>query len=196
MATATTTTKKTTAKKAAAPKAAAAKATAAKATTRTSKLPEIKLPEIKLPEIKMPEIKMPELKMPTFPSVDFSALDANKLAGLDDKLVGAVRDAAYVTIGFGVLAFQQAQVRRREMVRSIADRFGTSKTQVEELLTTIEGQLGKLDERFTALESKLDTTVAQLEDRLPEQAAAFVGQAHDFAKAARKQVRGLIRTAA
>lgn len=190
MATATTSTtaKKTTTTKAVAPKAAAAKATkaATKATTRTSKLPAIKLPEIKLPQV----------KLPTFPSVDFSALDANKLAGLDDKLVGAVRDAAYVTIGFGVLAFQQAQVRRREVVRGIADRFGTSKTQVEELLTSIEGQLGKLDERFTALETKLDTTVAQLEDRLPEQAAAIVGQAHDFAKAARKQVRGFIRTAA
>ena len=193
MATATTTTKKTTTKKTAAKKTAAPKAAAPKATAaaRTSKFPEIKFPEIKLPEI-----KLPELKMPTFPSVDFSALDASKLAGMDDKLVGAVRDAAYVTIGFGVLAFQQAQVRRREIVRGLADRFGTSKTQVEELLTTIEGQLGKLDERFTALESKLDTTVAQLEDRLPEQAAAFVGQAHDFAKAARKQVRGLIRTAA
>ena len=146
--------------------------------------------------IKLPEIKLPEFKLPNFPSVDFSKLDASKLSGLDDKLVAALRDAAYVTIGFGVLALQQAQVRRREMVKSLADRFGTSKTQMDELLGTVEAQLAKLDERLDAFESKLDSTVAQLEVRLPDQAAAFVGQAHDFAKAARKQVRGLIRTAA
>lgn len=134
-------------------------------------------------------------KLPNFPNFDFSGLDASKLAGLDDKLVGAVRDAAYITIGFGVLAFQQAQVRRREVVQGLADRFGTSKTQMDELLASVEAQIAKLDERFDALDAKLDTAVTKIEERLPEQAAALVGQAHDLAKAARKQVRGLIRTA-
>ncbi|MGB8857733.1 MAG: hypothetical protein WCC60_00680 [Ilumatobacteraceae bacterium] len=133
---------------------------------------------------------------PSFPTFDFSGLDANRLAGLDDKLVAAVRDAAYITIGFGVLAFQQAQVRRREVVKALADRFGTSKTQMDEMLSTFEAQIAKLDQRFDALDAKLDTAVEKFEERLPEQAAAIVGQAHDLAKAARKQVRGLIRTAA
>ena len=135
-------------------------------------------------------------KLPNFTNIDFSGLDASKLANLDDKLVAAVRDAAYITIGFGVLAFQQAQVRRREVVTTLSNRFGTSKTQIEEMLSNMEAQMTKLDERFTALEAKLDTTVEKIEERLPEQAAAIVGQAHDLAKAARKQVRGLIRTAA
>lgn len=52
-------------------------------------------------------------KFPTFPSLDFSALDARKLADLDDKLVSLARDAAYVSIGFGVLTVQ-LQVRRRD----------------------------------------------------------------------------------
>ena len=134
--------------------------------------------------------------LPNFPNFDFSGLDASKLAGLDDKLVGAARDAAYITIGFGVLAFQQAQVRRREIVQGLADRFGTSRTQMDELLSSVEAQIAKLDERFDALDAKLDTAVVKIEARLPEQAAALVGQAHDLAKAARQQVRGLIRTAA
>jgi len=140
--------------------------------------------------------KLPNRPRFDFTNLDFSGLDATKLAKLDDKLVAAVRDAAYITIGFGVLAFQQAQVRRREVVTALSDRFGTSKTQIEEMLSNMEAQMTKLDERFTALEAKLDTTVEKLEERLPEQAAAIVGQAHDLAKAARKQVRGLIRTAA
>ena len=190
MATATTT---TTAKKTTAKKATAKRATASKPVAR--KAPAVKLPEIKLPEFKLPEVKMPDLSALT-KGFDFSSLDAGKLADLDDKLIAAVRDAAYITVGFGVLAVQQAQVRRRELVKSLSDRFGTSRTQIDELMDAFEAQMAKLDERFDALESKLDTTVEQLEGRLPEQAAAFVGQAHDFAKAARKQVRGLIRTAA
>jgi hypothetical protein len=135
-------------------------------------------------------------QMPNFPNFDFSGFDASKLAGLDEKVVAAVRDAAYITIGFGVLAFQQAQVRRREVVQGLADRFGTNKAQMDEMLASVEAQIAKLDERFDALDAKLDSAVDKLEERLPEQAAALVGQAHDLAKAARKQVRGLIRTAA
>ncbi len=32
-----------------------------------------------------------------------------------------MEDAAYVTVGFAVLAFQQAQVRRRELERQLAE---------------------------------------------------------------------------
>ena len=144
----------------------------------------------------LPKFDMPTFRLPSMNGFDFSGLDASKLAGLDAKVVAAVRDAAYITIGFGVLAFQQAQVRRREVVQGLADRFGTSKTQMDEMLATVEAQIAKLDERFDALDAKLDTAVVKIEERLPEQAAALVGQAHDLAKAARKQVRGLIRTAA
>lgn len=34
-----------------------------------------------------------------------------------DTVAATARDAAYVAIGFGVLGFQQAQVRRRELER-------------------------------------------------------------------------------
>ncbi|MDO8361747.1 MAG: hypothetical protein Q7V88_02535 [Actinomycetota bacterium] len=137
-------------------------------------------------------------KLPTFPSLDLSRLDLSRidLGALDDRLVAAARDAAYVTVGFGVLAVQQVQVRRRELVKSLGDRVGTSRSQADELRTTLEARMAKLDQRFDALEAKLDSTVSKVEERLPEQAAALVGQAHDLAKAARKQVRGLIRPAA
>ena len=119
-----------------------------------------------------------------------------KLAETNEKLVAAVRDAAYVTVGFGVLALQQAQVRRREVVRGIATRFGASKSQVEQMLAKFETQLAKLDARVVAMETKIDATVEKFEERLPHQAAAVVGQAHGLVKAARKQVRGLVNSAA
>jgi len=137
-----------------------------------------------------------KVKLATFPSVDISGLDASRLADTNEKLVAAVRDAAYVTVGFGVLALQQAQVRRREIVGSIADRFGASKVQVEQMLGKFETQFAKLDARVVALETKIDATVEKFEDRLPHQAATVVGQAHGLVKAARKQVRGLVSSAA
>jgi Skp family chaperone for outer membrane proteins len=128
-------------------------------------------------------------QFPNFTSIDFSGLDASKLAGLDDKLVAIVRDAAYITIGFGVLTVQQAQVRRRELTKTVAERLDSNKAQMDELI-------GSLDTRLAKLEAKLDESVAQLEGRLPEQAATMVGQVHTYSKTARKQVRGLVRSAA
>ncbi len=157
--------------------------------------------------------------IPTFPSIDFSKLDLSKLdlskldfskldfskleiAGIDtDKVLGVIRDAAYVVVGFGVLTVQQVQVRRRELARSISDQtvvkqLGIGKEQVEELLKSLETRMSQLDGRLDELETKLDTAIESLGDKLPEQAGAFLGQAHDMAKAARKQVRGLLVNAA
>jgi hypothetical protein len=41
------------------------------------------------------------------------------LPPLPEDLARRLQDAAHVTVGFGVLAFQQAQVRRRELERLV-----------------------------------------------------------------------------
>jgi hypothetical protein len=150
-------------------------------------------------------------KLPDFPSIDFSKLDVDALRNVDfskfvpnvdlaafdgDKLTAAVRDAAYVTIGLGVLAVQQAQVARREFVQTISERFGESKTYVESLLSAFEANLAQFDERANAAEVRVDTVVDKIGDILPEQAGALLGQARDFTRVAGQQVRGLIRSAA
>ena len=139
--------------------------------------------------------KMP--KMPTAPSIDLSAFDASKL---DDKVVGAARDAAYITIGFGVLAAQKAQVKRRELGKQMSEKMHSVKFEVptpnvDDMKHTVESQITKLEARLDALEATLDKAVDSFEKRLPDQASTLVGQAHDMAKAARKQVRGLVRSA-
>lgn len=159
---------------------------------------------------------------PTFPSIDLSKFDLSKLdlskldlskldlsglpridvPGVDtDKVLGLLRDAAYVVIGFGVLTVQQAQVRRRELVdklgtQPVVQQLGLGKEQVEELVKHLETRVSQLDERFDQLEGKIDAAVDALGERLPEQAGVFLGQAHEVAKAARKQVRGLLVSAA
>lgn len=162
--------------------------------------------------------------IPTFPSIDLSKLDLSKLdlpkidlskfdrgaiklpsfdrTAIDtDKVVALIRDAAYVVIGFGVLTIQQAQVRRRELLADlnehpIVTQLGATRTQIEELVASLEARFGALETRLDAFEASLDSAVEQLGSKLPEQASAMLGQAHDVAKTARKQVRGLIRSAA
>ena len=148
-------------------------------------------PTIDLTQFKLPQVKVPQFEIP---KVGLTSVDTDKLAGI-------LRDAAYVVIGFGVLTVQQIQVRRRELVASLSSnpvvtQLGATKAQIEEFVASLEARAGQFDERFDAIEARLDAVVAQLEQRLPEQASAVVGQAHDLAKAARKQVRGLIRSAA
>ncbi|MEY4230966.1 MAG: hypothetical protein RLZZ362_1815 [Actinomycetota bacterium] len=121
-----------------------------------------------------------------------------------DKFAGLARDTAYVLIGAGLLTVQQLQVRRRELAGTISENPVVKQisatqlptNQLADILTRLESELGQLDERFDAIEARIDDAVAAIEDRLPEQAGQLLGQAHDAAKAARKQVLGLIRNAA
>ncbi len=134
-------------------------------------------------------------KFPSFPNIDFSSLDLSKLPKVElpsvdtDAITTAAKDAFYVTVGLGVLAYQKAQVRRQEMTKAFNDQFGSGKAQ-------FETQVAGLETRLDALEAKIDSAVGELEKRLPEKAGALLGQAHDAAKAARKQVRELITSSA
>lgn len=139
----------------------------------------------------------------SFPSVDFSKLDLSKLnlSGLTlptlpnvdaDAVIGAVKDAGYITVGLAVLAAQKAQVRRQELKKSLEGQVGNSRAQVAEIVDAVESRLATLDKGLVAIETKLDDAVEQLEKRLPERAASVVGQAHEAAKVVRQQVRSLV----
>lgn len=81
--------------------------------------------------------------MPVFPSVDLTKwdlakldltkLDLTKLGLTNLEIPKLARDAAYVAIGLGVLTFQEAQVRRRDLTKAL-DRAATSaRSQVRDL---------------------------------------------------------------
>ena len=140
--------------------------------------------------------KLPDFPKVDFPSIDFSGLDLDKLRNFDfakyvpavkfptvdlpgvdlpgvdvSKLTAAVRDAAYLTVGLGVTAVEQAQARRRELALNVNDRLEATKIQV-------------------------DTVVDKIEAILPDKAAAVFGQARGLTDAAREQVLGIFRTTA
>ena len=89
--------------------------------------------------------KLPEMPFTfpavDFPAIDFSRLDVNalrnvKLPKIDlpdidtTKLTAAVRDAAYIAVGLGVVAVERAQVRGNELSVIVNDRLA----EVRELI--------------------------------------------------------------
>lgn len=88
------------------------------------------------PNIKFPTLNIPNLKFPSaqIPGIDLTNFDVKKnLEAARDNTKRAVematnltKDVAYVTVGSGVLAFQQAQVRRREVTAAVQARIPSS----------------------------------------------------------------------
>ena len=69
-------------------------------------------------------MKIPTVMFPTIPSLDLTKIDAQAvLSNLPriptDRVVEMAKDAAYTTVGFGVLAFQKSQVRRQEVMAEV-----------------------------------------------------------------------------
>ena len=89
-----------------------------------------------------------------------------------------VKDAAYVTVGLGVLAFQKAQVARRDLTKQVESQLSQTGSQVKGLSKKVEG--------------RIQPVLGQLEQTVPSQAKDLVKQARTAAEQLQGQVR--IRT--
>jgi hypothetical protein len=117
---------------------------------------------------------------------------ARQVANIDDitdEVGRRLRDAVYVGVGLGVLAFQKAQVRRRELSALLEQRVGESRTVVR----SVEQGLIALDDRAVALEAMV---FERLEPALPAPARAAIEQARAAATTVRAQVRERLNQAA
>jgi ElaB/YqjD/DUF883 family membrane-anchored ribosome-binding protein len=119
----------------------------------------------------------------------------------------AVRDAAYVGIGFGVLAFQKAQVQRQELKKRFEQSvtegrngFGKLGEDAQDRLKLVEERLEALGKQVDAavdqFEEQLDKALDQVADKLPEQVRDVFGKARTAGKEARTQVRQIAKQAA
>ena len=113
-----------------------------------------------------------------------------------DEITKAVKDAAYVTVGLGVIGFQKLQVQRVELDTNLKGQVADARGELKKLGTSFDDQIKTVEARLTAVESQIDALLDQLQERLPDQAADLVSQARTAAKEAREQVRGLVARAA
>jgi CHASE3 domain sensor protein len=110
------------------------------------------------------------------------------MAQLSDYL----KDAAYVTIGFGVIAFQKAQVQRVELTKQLEAQLEEARKGFESLPTTVEDRVKLVEERINALEAQIDRVLDEVSDKLPEQTRVLVDQARTAAKDLQGQVREFV----
>ena len=85
-----------------------------------------------------------------------------------------VKDAAYVTVGLGVLAFQKAQVARRDLTKQVETQLNQTGEQVQKLSKKVEG--------------RIQPVIVQLEQTVPAQAKDLVKQARTAAETLQGQV--------
>lgn len=114
-----------------------------------------------------------------------------------------VKDASYIGVGFGVIAFQKAQVKRQEIRRAVQSQVADTRhgidrltegaddrfAMVEERLSALSGQL---DDLYASVESSVDEVLEHVEVRLPEPARDLFHTARGVAKEASDSLRELV----
>jgi ElaB/YqjD/DUF883 family membrane-anchored ribosome-binding protein len=102
-----------------------------------------------------------------------------------DDVTKVLKDALYVSVGLGVIAFQKAQVQRQELKKTFESQVSGARTGVDDRVKLVE-------ERLDDIEARIDGVVDEFASRLPEQVQAVVKQTRQAAKDARAQVRALV----
>lgn len=82
-------------------------------------LTNVDLTKLRLPHVDVPQIKLPHVNLP---HVDLPSIKADAIPGLVQA-----RDLGYTAVGFAVLGFQKAQVRRREIEEQLRTKFSSNK---------------------------------------------------------------------
>lgn len=67
-----------------------------------------------------------------------------------EDLTEAVKDAAYVSVGLGVIAFQRLQVRRNELTKAVRGPLEETKGTLEVLGALVGEQVKLVEERVSA----------------------------------------------
>lgn len=100
-----------------------------------------------------------------------------------------LKDAAYVTIGLGVLGFQKAQVRRNELTKQIEAQVKQLEAQVPEVRRTFNGIAAQLDGYVAPVRTQFDKQFDSFEASLPTQVQDLVKQARTAAHQTEETLR-------
>jgi hypothetical protein len=68
-----------------------------------------------------------------------------------DDVASAAKDAAYVSVGLGVIAFQRLQVRRNELKKALGSQTDEAMGALEAVGTLVGDRLKLLEERLGAV---------------------------------------------
>jgi hypothetical protein len=124
------------------------------------------------------------------PDINFSTVDLEKAVA---DLNHALKEAAYIAVGLGVIGFQRAQVRRVELMK----QFEGARDQISpDQLEAVRGQLADLarlvDERLLPARAQIGGQIDLLEERLPESARQLVQAMREAASNQEQVLRSVV----
>ena len=114
------------------------------------------------------------------------------LKDVTEEVTRAAKDAIYVVIGLGALGVQRAQVRRRELMKRLAEPRGDVTGRIEDVRGEITKQVKTIDEALEKVIGRLEASLEPIEDRLPTQAREVVKQVRTVSREAREQLRSIV----
>jgi hypothetical protein len=71
-----------------------------------------------------------------------------------DDLANVLKDAAYVSVGLGVIAFQRMQVRRNELTKALSGPAGEARGTLEVLAELVGERVKLVEERVSSVVSR------------------------------------------
>ncbi len=103
-----------------------------------------------------------------------------------DDINKAVKDSAYAAVGFGVLSFQRAQVRRRELAEQVQQlqsngsvvgaQMAAAREQLAELTRLVDEQVAPARHQLVQVAKRVDEQVAPVRRQLDERFDDFEGR--------------------
>jgi hypothetical protein len=135
------------------------------------------------------------------PRITVPEMDLDELSEAAAHLAKAVQDGAYVAIGFGVLAWQRAQLQRVEFQRQVesylaAARESTASADMEVRLEAVRSQLASavrgIDGQVGPARRQIDDGVDRLEAVLPDQAREMVKMLRVMARRREQDLRAAV----
>ena len=128
------------------------------------------------------------------PDINFPTADLEKAVA---DLNHALKEAAYIAVGLGVIGFQRAQVRRVELKKQLDEaREQISPDQLEYQWEAVRAQLADLaklvDEWLNPARAQIGEQIDVWGDRLPESARNVVQAMREAAANQEQAVRNVI----
>ncbi len=108
-------------------------------------------------------------------------------AGAD--MAQALSDAVHTLIGFGVIGWNKAQVRRRELTKDLNVQCHQVETQLDGAKEQLAAVIRHLDTRFEPVRHDIEDQLDKVSERLPEQVRDIVESARKIVRDTEQQVR-------
>jgi hypothetical protein len=112
----------------------------------------------------------------------------NNINNLSKGVTDLARDAAYVAVGLGVLAYQRAQVQRVELQKRL-----TKELPIDQRLGDVRQGVAKgyaqIDDLAESAAQFVESTLQPIEDKLPASVTQITIKAREQAREVRLQIR-------